>query len=148
MLSGANPPTPQRLSWKPLGAAVLLLLFLGGVISYIGIQPLPPTSPGDVPNPPSPQPAQPRKEVLSPVVQINLPYIEPELPPGSHQELFRVRCVICHSPRLVLTQPRLSAEKWREVVHKMVVMYGAPVEPDEEAAIVAYLTQVRGAPPK
>jgi hypothetical protein len=47
----------------------------------------------------------------------------------------------------VLTQPRLSEKKWGEVVHKMVAVYGAPITPEEERAVVAYLIAIRGAAP-
>jgi len=68
---------------------------------------------------------------------------EPALPPGPHQAEFQAACVICHSARLPLTQPRLSREKWIEVVHKMVVAYGAPLAPEEEVPVVEYILAIQ-----
>src|SRR3954469_15708881 len=78
------------------------------------------------------------------VYSINLPYEEPAVPPGPNRDEFTAQCRLCHSPRLVLTQPRLAEKTWATVVHKMVATYGAQVAPDEERDIVAYLVTVRG----
>jgi len=53
-------------------------------------------------------------------------------------------CRLCHSPRLVLTQSRLSEKKWVKVVRKMVAVYGVPIPPDLQPAVVAYLMAVGG----
>ncbi|HKM55497.1 MAG TPA: hypothetical protein VJY33_18985, partial [Isosphaeraceae bacterium] len=68
----------------------------------------------------------------------------PRVPDGPNRAQFTAYCRLCHSPRLALTQPLLTEKKWGEVVHKMVVVYGAPVPPKQERDIVAYLTAVRG----
>jgi hypothetical protein len=78
------------------------------------------------------------------VHSITLPDAEPAIPEGPNRTQFQAYCRLCHSPRLPLTQPRLSQEKWAGVVSKMVKTYGAPIPPDQEPAIVAYLTAVRG----
>jgi cytochrome c5 len=78
------------------------------------------------------------------VETIVLPHDEPELPPGPHQRTFVASCTICHSTRMVMTQPPFPQEQWAEVVHKMVKTYGAPITPESESQIVAYLTTVRG----
>jgi hypothetical protein len=76
---------------------------------------------------------------------IELPDDEPpHVPPGPNREQFTAYCRLCHSPRLVLTQPRLSEKKWGEVVRKMVTVYGAPIPPDQERSVVAYLMAVLG----
>ncbi|HKM56186.1 MAG TPA: hypothetical protein VJY33_22450 [Isosphaeraceae bacterium] len=79
-----------------------------------------------------------------PVETIVLPHDEPELPSGPHQRTFVASCTICHSTRLVMTQPSFPQEQWAEVVHKMVKTYGAPITPESEGQIVEYLTTVRG----
>jgi len=79
-----------------------------------------------------------------PVETIVLPHDEPELPAGPHQRTFLVSCTICHSTRMVLTQPPFRREQWAEVVHKMVKTFGAPITPESEGRIVDYLTTVRG----
>jgi hypothetical protein len=73
------------------------------------------------------------------VHRIVLPDGEPEVPDGPNREQFTANCRLCHSPRLVLTQPRFSEKKWGEIVDKMSNTYGAPVTPDQKPAIIAYL---------
>jgi hypothetical protein len=83
-------------------------------------------------------------QVHGPIYAIQLPQADPDVPPGPNREQFTALCRLCHSPRLVLTQPRFPEKKWGEVVHKMAAVYGAPIPPDQEKAIVAYLKAVRG----
>jgi hypothetical protein len=66
-----------------------------------------------------------------------------ELPEGPHRDEFQTSCLICHSARLPLGQPRFDREKWAEVVHKMVAAYGAPVTPQQEAEVLDYLLAIR-----
>ena len=88
-------------------------------------------------------PAAPAGAAL-PVETIVLPHYELELPSGPHQRTFIASCTICHSMRLVMTQPPFPRKQWAEAVHKMVKNYGAPVPPEIEGQIVDYLTAVRG----
>lgn len=67
------------------------------------------------------------------------------VPLGPHRGEFQTSCVICHSPRLALTQPNLPEEKWVEIVHKMVAAYGAPVTKDDEHRIVTYMMEAQTA---
>ena len=78
------------------------------------------------------------------VHSITLPDAAPVLPEGPNRVQFQAYCRLCHSTRLPLTQPRLSQDKWAAVVSKMVKTYGAPIPPEEEAAVVTYLTTVHG----
>jgi hypothetical protein len=78
------------------------------------------------------------------VHSITLPDAAPAIPDGPNRPQFTAYCRMCHSPRLPLTQPRMSQEKWAAVVTKMVKTYGAQIPADQEPAIVAYLTAVRG----
>ena len=66
-----------------------------------------------------------------------------DLPQGPNRDEFQTSCLICHSARLPLGQPRFKREKWAEVVHKMVAVYGAPLTPDDEARVVEYLLVAR-----
>ncbi len=75
---------------------------------------------------------------------IILPDLTPDLPDGPHRQQFEALCRLCHSPRLVLTQPRLSEKKWAEVVHKMTTVYRAPIQPQQEQEIVSYLVSIHG----
>ncbi len=79
-----------------------------------------------------------------PVDMIVLPHDEPELPSGPYQRQFATSCTICHSPRLVMTQPPFPRKQWAEVVAKMVKTYGAPITPEGQEQIVDYLTTIRG----
>jgi mono/diheme cytochrome c family protein len=66
-----------------------------------------------------------------------------ELPEGPHRDEFQTSCLICHSARLPLGQPRFGRERWAEIVHKMVAAYGAPVTPEQQDEVVDYLLAVR-----
>ena len=66
-----------------------------------------------------------------------------ELPEGPFREEFETSCLICHSARLPLGQPKFRGEKWAEIVHKMVEVYGAPMTPVEESRVVNYLLVAR-----
>jgi hypothetical protein len=76
------------------------------------------------------------------VHHIVLPDGEPEPPPGPNRDQFTANCRLCHSPRLVLTQPRFTEKKWGEIVDKMMNTYGAPITPEQKPAIVAYLNSL------
>jgi hypothetical protein len=79
------------------------------------------------------------------IYSIELPYEEPpKVPAGPNVAQFTAYCRLCHSPRIVLTQPRLTEKKWTEVVKKMVVTYGAQIPPEQEPLIVQYLTTILG----
>jgi hypothetical protein len=66
-----------------------------------------------------------------------------ELPEGPHRDEFQTSCLICHSARLPLGQPPFGREKWAEIVHKMVAVYGAPSTVEEESLVVDYLLAAR-----
>ena len=76
--------------------------------------------------------------------RIVLTYDEPELPPGPGRKQFATDCVICHSPRYITMQPHFPRRVWKEEVHKMVAVYGAPISKNDEAEIVNYLTATFG----
>ena len=81
---------------------------------------------------------------VKPVKEIDLEYHSPDLPPGPGQDVFATQCVICHSPRYVLNQPAFPRKTWTAEVHKMVKAYGAPIAPEQEKEIVAYLVTWHG----
>jgi cytochrome c5 len=123
----------QRKVWL----ATLALLIAGGGISYLGTRAAWPSAAALA----APEPAAGAAVVL--------PNVPTDLPPGPHEKLFGTACVLCHSPRLALGQPRLGEKKWGEVVHKMAAVYGAPLAKDDEPRIVEYLLAIqadRGAP--
>ena len=130
--------TPVHFSKPPrpgifLVGTVLLLLVAAAAISYVG------TREGETPEtialPPAPESA---------VVRIDLPHESFDVPFAENREAFVASCVQCHSPRLVFTQPKFPAKKWAEIVAKMANAYKAPLPPDEQKKIVAYLSSVHG----
>ncbi|MBA3896666.1 MAG: cytochrome c [Sphingomonadaceae bacterium] len=66
--------------------------------------------------------------------------------PGA--EAMTANCAGCHSPSMVLTQPRLTADQWKAEVDKMKTAYRAPVDPAAESAILKYLTATSEALPR
>jgi hypothetical protein len=121
-----------------LRVATVLTVLAGAIataVAYLGIR-------QSTPAPVAPPAGQTDTSV--PVLSIVLPHDDPELPSGPHQRTFATSCTICHSPRLVLTQPPFPRKEWVEVVHKMVKTYGAPITPEDQEQIVDYLTAIRG----
>jgi hypothetical protein len=121
-----------RQGWKSLYAGAALMLLLALLATE-----LPAAGRRDDPDP----------VPHGPVYTITLPDAAPTLPPGPHQPQFQAVCRLCHSPRLVLTQPRFPEKKWAEIVHKMVTVYHAPIQPEQERDIVSYLVAIRGTEP-
>ena len=54
------------------------------------------------------------------------------------EALILARCSVCHSPDLI-TQQRLSAERWQAIVEKMK-HWGAEISHDEASVLVRYLS--------
>ena len=128
--------TPPSRRTVRFGLPLTLFLFAAaGVVSYFGVTSRERERPENMNPPVAP---------ASPVVAITLPYEEPELPPGPHLHEFQVGCTVCHSTRLVMTQPPFSKTQWEGSVKKMVTAFGAPLSPDDQARIVDYLVAVRG----
>jgi hypothetical protein len=64
--------------------------------------------------------------------------------PGSGSDAINNNCLVCHSAGMVLNQPALPKAAWKAEVDKMIQVYKAPVAPEDLAAIVDYLTRVKG----
>lgn len=126
----------MRIVSSPAISRVLVLLVLGGgagLIAYLG------TRGGDVPPPSgigSPTPG--------PATAIVLPHQEPLLPAGPHREVFQSNCTVCHSPRLVLTQPVLTEKQWKGVIDKMVKVYKAQSNEEQQKQVLEYVTNLSG----
>jgi hypothetical protein len=134
-------PPAGRPRWGALGAGAALIV----VLALLGaaVFPASPRTPVAA-NTVRTVSAGERAMGHGPVYSIALPDVPLAIPDGPNREQFQALCRLCHSPRLVLTQPRLPEKKWGEVVHKMVAVYGAPIPPEQERDIVAYLTAVHG----
>jgi hypothetical protein len=80
----------------------------------------------------------------SQVHRIVLPKYPPEIAVGPNVETYSNNCLICHTARYVLMQPRFPKTVWQSEVKKMVDAYGAPISEADQALIVEYLVAVRG----
>jgi len=78
-------------------------------------------------------------------VSVELPTGDRMFPDGPGATEINNNCLVCHSAGMVLNQPALPAAAWAGEVHKMVSVYKAPVSDQDAAAIVAYLTRLKGA---
>jgi len=78
-------------------------------------------------------------------VSVELPTSDRTFPDGPGATEISNNCLVCHSAGMVLNQPALPAAAWAGEVHKMVSVYKAPVSDQDAAAIVAYLTRLKGA---
>jgi hypothetical protein len=133
-----SPNPAGRGTRRFLVPVVVLLLVAGAWVSWVG------TRGRGAADRAGEDSAEPSLQSTGPVVSIELPHANLKLPPGPHRDRFQVSCTLCHSPRLALTQPPFPEKEWAEVVHKMVATYGAPLDPEEEREVVAYLTAVHG----
>jgi hypothetical protein len=86
--------------------------------------------------------ADPLDELKS--VKVEMPIGNMTLPPGKGADVANNDCLICHSADHMLNQPALPKETWEEVVNKMINAYKAPITRQDAAAIVDYLTRMKG----
>jgi cytochrome c5 len=64
---------------------------------------------------------------------------------GAGRERVQAACSMCHSvDYIVMNSPFQDAAAWEKTVNKMIKVYGAPLSPEEAAAIVAYLGEHYG----
>jgi len=83
-------------------------------------------------------------EDKSAVKSIILPVINVELKEGAGKDKVAVFCNICHSTDYITMQPLFPADTWSAIVHKMIVVYGAPVNEDASRTIINYLSSNYG----
>lgn len=57
-------------------------------------------------------------------------------------EILTVNCAACHSPEMILTQPKLKPEQWQAEVTKMRGAYKASIDEKDDAKIVAALLEL------
>ena len=72
-------------------------------------------------------------------VGFDFPASDRAFPPGENVDVVTNKCTACHSPGMILTQPKLTAATWTAEVNKMRGTYKAPVPDDAVPQIVAYL---------
>jgi cytochrome c5 len=78
-------------------------------------------------------------------VSITLPEDTGTFPDGPGKDAMIANCGACHSPSMILTQPRLTADQWKSTIKKMREVYKAPIDAADEPAILAYLESVSAA---
>ena len=67
-----------------------------------------------------------------------------ELPPGPNFALYKTACLTCHTSSYVIKSPKSPRPYWEIEVKKMVDLYDAPINEQEQKLIVDYLMSVRG----
>ena len=65
--------------------------------------------------------------------------------PGEGDQVIQ-KCSMCHSLGYILNQGPQTRVFWEHETHKMVEAYKAPISPEEEKAIVDYLSKFYGKP--
>ena len=73
-------------------------------------------------------------------VSVTLPEDKGEFPDRFGKDAMIANCAGCHSPSMILTQPRLTEDQWKSTIKKMREVYKAPIDPAAEPDILAYLT--------
>ncbi|CAN5389856.1 hypothetical protein BH10PSE14_BH10PSE14_34790 [soil metagenome] len=71
---------------------------------------------------------------------LTLPEEKIAFAPGAEGALLTVNCTACHSPEMILNQPRLAADKWQATIDKMRKTYHATIDPADDGKLVAALT--------
>src|SRR3981081_2526816 len=89
---------------------------------------------------------KPDSRADSPVHTIVMPHDEPVFPPGAGRDEFVTACVVCHSPRYVTMQPRVSRTVWMGEVSKMKDVYGAHISNEQVLKITDYVVSINGKP--
>ena len=58
---------------------------------------------------------------------------------GVSAEAVNGNCLSCHSAAMITAQPRLTRMQWGETIAKMRGVYGAPIDPADDKAILDWL---------
>lgn len=72
-------------------------------------------------------------------VSVRLPEDTAVFPVRAGSDAMNANCSGCHSTSMILFQPALTTEEWKAEIKKMREVYKAPINPADEAAILAYL---------
>ncbi|HEY1931425.1 MAG TPA: cytochrome c [Acetobacteraceae bacterium] len=88
--------------------------------------------------------AQAKSMIVLKPLSVDLPDNPAEFPPGPNVDVVNNNCRSCHSIGMVMNQPTMAKAAWQAEVAKMRGIYKAPVEQSDDAAIVDYLTAVKG----
>ncbi len=77
-------------------------------------------------------------------VEITLPQETAVLPPWA--EVVAINCAACHSPEMILSQPRLDAATWQKEIDKMRTAYHASIDAKDDGQLVAALVKLQQDP--
>lgn len=93
---------------------------------------------------------QPKRTFAFTDFAIRLPQDTAQFPVREGVEAMNANCAACHSTSMILLQPALTSDEWKAEIKKMREVYKAPIDPDAEPAILAYLeaTSAELNPPK
>ncbi|WP_156256010.1 cytochrome c [Sandarakinorhabdus oryzae] len=74
-------------------------------------------------------------------LSVTLPDGEGLLPEryGVSADAANSNCLACHSAAMITAQPRLTRVQWGETIAKMRNVYGAPIDPADDKAILDWL---------
>ncbi len=93
---------------------------------------------------PERSPSPPRDFTLK-SASIELPQdFDQMFPDGPDVDAVNGNCRACHSPSMVLVQPKLPKAGWEKIVTKMVTAYHAPIAAGDVPKIVNYLDHLKG----
>lgn len=73
---------------------------------------------------------------------VTLPDTEPAFPAGPGVEAVTNNCSACHSPDMILNQPKQTREQWAKSIDKMRKVFKAEIAEADETAILDYLERV------
>lgn len=91
----------------------------------------------------APMPGRAEPPLALESVKVDIPDSE-RMFSGSGSDAINNNCLACHSAGMVLNQPVLPKSAWQAEVDKMIRVYQAPVAEQDVAAIVDYLTRIKG----
>ena len=77
-------------------------------------------------------------------LDLDLPETGRALPDGPGLPVMQNNCSGCHTAGMILNQPTMPKAAWEAEVNKMRNVYKAPVAEKDVAAIVDYLTAIKG----
>ena len=132
------------------GAVAVTALVLFGIGHPPAEAPPSPTTPGLAVTPATSATSGPVASSVSAAgivltsTSVVLPISDRTFPAGPGMDVAQNNCTACHSPGMVLNQPRLTRAAWEGEVNKMRAAYKAPVDAADVPAIVAYLNSIRG----
>ena len=76
--------------------------------------------------------------------KVTLPESTAMFPLGPGADVANGNCLACHSVGMVMNQPVMPKAAWEAEINKMRNVYKAPVPESDVAAIVDYLTRIKG----